>query len=87
MVFMGSQSDTFVLNGNHGNLMRQTRDVTGLRVAGHRVNNFGRVGSRVSVSEPVIDPVCGVYREYSSFRETNIAHFSISMFSSRRSVL
>ena len=29
----------------------------GLRVTGHRVTDFGRVGSRVSVSEPVFDPV------------------------------
>ena len=29
----------------------------GLRVTGHRVSDFGRVGSRVSVSDPVFDPV------------------------------
>ena len=29
----------------------------GLRVMGHRVSDFGRIGSRVSVSDPVFDPV------------------------------
>jgi len=29
----------------------------GLRVTDHRVSDFGRVGSRVSVSNPVFDPV------------------------------
>jgi len=29
----------------------------GLRVTGHRVIDLGRVGSRVSVSYPVFDPV------------------------------
>jgi len=28
-----------------------------LWVMGHQVNNFGQVGSRVSVSDPVFDPV------------------------------
>jgi len=29
----------------------------GLGVTGHRVSDFGRVGSWVSVSDPVFDPV------------------------------
>jgi len=38
----------------------------GLWVTGHRVSDFGRVGSQVSVSDPVFDPVLscntGIYR-------------------------
>jgi len=58
----------------------------GLRVTGHWVSDFGRVGSRVSVSDPMFDPVVSfnmcVYRGVvSTFyritpsRQTNIRGF------------
>ena len=34
----------------------------GLRVKGHRVSDFGRVGSRVSVSDPVLSFNMRFYR-------------------------
>jgi len=55
--------------------MRPAEMAPGFRVTGHRVSDFGQVGSRVSVSDPVYDPVLSFTYNMCIYR----AHVQYSM--------
>jgi len=46
-----------IMKGNTGKNMKPDLETKGSRVTGHRVNDFGRVWSRINMSHPEFDPV------------------------------